>query len=220
MTAARCKAHRRGSHVDHVAVVDEAVSTPLSRRARLMGATALAGGALRGLVLVTGLAATVPMLVPSPAAAQICGLSPNGAEPQDGFGAVVSGGAMACGNSANANGIFATATGFFSKANGSSASAYGASSNALGTDATATGVGANAIGTDATATGQNSNAFGVNATATGDSSLAFGGAATATGQFSRANGENATATGQGSFANGTQATATGAFSLVLPFVRK
>ena len=67
MTAARCKAHRRGSHVDHVAVVDEAVSTPLSRRARLMGATALAGGALRGLAIAAGI---VTLFGGAPALAQ------------------------------------------------------------------------------------------------------------------------------------------------------
>ena len=67
MTAARSKAHRRGSHVHYVAVVDEAVSTPLSLRARLMGASALAGGALRGLAIAAGI---VTVFGASPASAQ------------------------------------------------------------------------------------------------------------------------------------------------------
>ena len=42
----------------------------LGRRAWLLVASALADGTLRGLALATGLAATVPMLAPSEAAAQ------------------------------------------------------------------------------------------------------------------------------------------------------
>src|SRR5262249_48241364 len=46
---------------------------PSGRRPRLMGASALAAGALRGLLLASGLGAAVPMLAPSEAAAQfIC----------------------------------------------------------------------------------------------------------------------------------------------------
>src|SRR5712672_3582725 len=50
-------------------------------RAGLLGSSALSGGTLRGLALVTGLAAAVPMLAPSQAAAQeVCGVSATGAE--------------------------------------------------------------------------------------------------------------------------------------------
>jgi len=73
MTAARCKAHQRGSHVRYIAVVDEVVSTPLSRRARLMGASALAGGALRGLAIAAGI---VTAFGASPAFAQCASGSP------------------------------------------------------------------------------------------------------------------------------------------------
>src|SRR5262245_16656517 len=114
MTAARRKAHRRDSHVDHVAVVDEAVSTTLSRRARLMGASALAGGALHGLAIAAGI---VTVFGASPAFAQcystMTGLAgdctavvPTGAN------------ATAIGKNANATGTTATAYGTGATANG------------------------------------------------------------------------------------------------------
>src|SRR5260370_42010037 len=80
---------------------------PLSRRARLLGASALAGGALRSLAIAAaGLTATTAMLAPVPAAAQfVCGGSATGAEPQTGAGAVATGiGDVAGGSHANANG--------------------------------------------------------------------------------------------------------------------
>src|SRR5258707_4820552 len=71
---------------------------PAGGRAGLLGTSALSGGTLRGLVLVTGLAATAPMLAPSPAAAQfVCGGSAPGAEAQAGGGAVAPAGAVPCG---------------------------------------------------------------------------------------------------------------------------
>src|SRR5262245_22869620 len=121
MTAARWKAHRRGSHVDHVAVVDEAVSTPLSRCARLMGAIALAGGALRGLAIAAGI---VTVFGASPAVAG-CQSSATDLSAGTSCAATASTGAnsTAVGLNANATGTSATAYGNGAVANGDVATA-------------------------------------------------------------------------------------------------
>src|SRR5260370_41145301 len=68
-------------------------------RAGLLGTSALSGGTLRGLVLMTGLAATAPTLAPSPAAAQfVCGGSATGAPAQSGRRAVPTPSAVAAGH--------------------------------------------------------------------------------------------------------------------------
>jgi hypothetical protein len=55
MTAGSSKATRNRAPVDRVAIPGESIGIPLSRRARLMGASALAGGAWRGLAIAAGM---------------------------------------------------------------------------------------------------------------------------------------------------------------------
>jgi hypothetical protein len=55
MKTKRIKATRTGSPVDRIAVVCESMSIPGNRRARLLGASALAGGALRGFAIAAGM---------------------------------------------------------------------------------------------------------------------------------------------------------------------
>src|SRR5258708_36090270 len=114
MKTAASRGSQNRPRVRDLALVGESIAMPLSRRARLLGVSALAGGTLRSLAIAAaGLTATTAMLAPVPAAAQfVCGGSATGAEPQTGAGAVATGiGDVACGSNANANGGLATATG-------------------------------------------------------------------------------------------------------------
>src|SRR5271166_3225728 len=87
----------------------------------LLSTSALAGGALRGLVLASGAVAGAAIMA-GPADAFTCGNSTTGtgAPPGDAAGATdnSNAAATACGQSANANGTNATATGEFSIATG------------------------------------------------------------------------------------------------------
>jgi hypothetical protein len=192
-------ANQSTPRVRDIAVACEATDIPVSRRARLMGASALAGGALRGLAVAAGM---VTVFGGAPAFAG-CQSSATDLSAGTSCAATASTGvqATAVGLNANATGTNATAYGFLAIANGAAAGATGAQSTANGADATATGVG--------------STANGINATATGFISIANGAAATATGSQSNATGTNATATGAGSLANGAAATATGTLSIAL-----
>src|SRR6266508_6791467 len=67
MKTDRRNATQTGSPVYDIAVGCEAISIPVSRRARLLGASALAGGALRGLAIAAGM---VTALGATPALAQ------------------------------------------------------------------------------------------------------------------------------------------------------
>ena len=67
MQARKRKADPRGSQIDSIEIAGETIGIPLSRRARLMGASALASGAMRGLAAAAGLAAVFGA---SPALAQ------------------------------------------------------------------------------------------------------------------------------------------------------
>src|SRR5262245_36820522 len=123
-----------GSQVHKVAITGEAISIPLSRRARLMGTSAIAGRAWRGFAIAAGMVTVfgaAPMLVPTQAAAQfVCGGSATGAEPQTGAGATAGGGGVACGTNANASDpTFGqqTAVGDQATATGSQSVALGAS---------------------------------------------------------------------------------------------
>jgi YadA head domain repeat (2 copies) len=172
------KAVHNRSRIHDIAVANEPIGIPISRRARLMGASALAGGALRSLAVAAGMAA-------------VFGAAPAMAQCSSNAGGTLSG-AGACAAAA---------------ATGTQSTAIGLNANATGTGATAYGNGALANGDFATATGQFSRANGSNATATGQLSVVNGAVATATGHDSRANGFAATATGENSQANGTFATA-------------
>src|SRR5262249_1441778 len=178
-----------------MAVAREAISSiPVSRRARLMGASAIPGGALRGLAIVSGMGTVVGA---SPALAQgfsgAAGvLDTPACEPT----AATSGSSTAVGLGANATGAAATAYGDIAVANGDIATATGANSTANGVQATATGAASTANGGVATATGANSVANGNQATATGQASFANGAFATATGQQTFADGANPHATGR------------------------
>ena len=109
---------------------------PASQRA-LLSTSALAGGALRGLVMAAGVA-----LVANPASAQDYSAGGGVINPP-------SGEATAVGQGATTTGVSASAYGFNSNANGTFASAFGAGANANGTEATATGFTANANGGEA-----------------------------------------------------------------------
>src|SRR5260370_16643368 len=83
MKTAASRGSQTRPRVRDLALAGESIDMPLSRRARLLGASALAGGALRSLAIAAaGLAATTAMLAPVPAAAQfVCGGSAPRPEP-------------------------------------------------------------------------------------------------------------------------------------------
>src|SRR5262249_55667001 len=175
MKTTRINANSHGPQADHVAVTCKPIDIAGSRRARLMGASAIAGGALRGFAIAAGM---VTVFGTSPVLAQCQSTDTNFSGT---CAATASGPAStAVGELANAAGGLATAYGNSANAIGDNATATGASSIANGSSATATGVGAVANGGSATATGQLSNATGVFATATGEASTANGANATAT----------------------------------------
>src|SRR5260221_6541296 len=129
MKTAASRGSQNRPRVRDLALAGESIDMPLSRRARLLGASALAGGALRSLAIAAaGLAATTAMLAPVPAAAQfVCGGSATGAEPQTGAGAGATGiGAVACGPRANADGNPPTAAGHGRPPTGGKPAAAGA----------------------------------------------------------------------------------------------
>lgn len=183
------------------------------------GASVLTGSiarfAIPGLALAASVVAAATVM-PSPAAAFICGQS-IGSTPGpvgDGAGASDLGNAAAtaCGAGASAAGPNATAL-------GSNSSAAGAFATATGTGSAATGDGAVAVGAFGIANGANATAIGTDSGATGDFASAFGysakatgNSATATGVSASATGDLATATGASASATGTGATATGVFS--------
>ena len=152
---------------------------PASQRA-LLSTSALAGGALRGLVMAAGAA-----LVANPASAQDYSAGGGVINPP-------SGEATAVGSGATTTGTAASAYGFNSNANGTFASAFGAGANANGADATATGFTANANGASASAFGQGANANGQ-----------FDHRATRR-RCRTSTAARPTATGAGSFANGAR----------------
>src|SRR5262245_61368740 len=67
MKTTRINASAHASHVDHAVVAWKPIEIAISHRARLMGASALAGGALRGLAIAAGM---VAVFGASPASAQ------------------------------------------------------------------------------------------------------------------------------------------------------
>ena len=179
----------------------------LALLAGIMGASAIAGGALRGLAIAAGI---VTVFGATPAAAQcFSGTGGTLLMPACNITAATGVASTAVGLSANATGTNATAYGNAAVANGDFATATGHASAANGDLATATGRGSTANGDNATATGQRSNANGFNATAMGQGSTASGATASAFGQGSTANGDATTAIGQASIANATGATAIG-----------
>ena len=122
MKKGKLKANLRTVHVHGIAVAGDSISIPRSRRARLLGASALAGDALRRLAIAAGV---VTALGASPAFAQNAILDPGLA-------------AGVC-LPAAATGTNSTAVGFNANATGTNATAYGNSAVANGNFATATG---------------------------------------------------------------------------------
>jgi YadA head domain repeat (2 copies) len=133
MKTTRINATSLGPHVNHVAAAHKPIEIAGNRRARLLGASALAGGALRGLVVAAGMAT---VFGGAPALAQVGCQS------------------AATDLSAGAGGCLAAA------ATGVASTAVGRSANATGDSATAIGFSATATGFSATATGQQSKAIG------------------------------------------------------------
>src|SRR5262245_54412235 len=184
-----------GSQVRELVIADWAIGMPGNRRARLMGASALAGGTVRCLVVAAG----IVMIFGTPAAAAC----------RSGTGSITIPGGIGGGGDTTITlpfGVLVTdiigGTGCNAGATGNNALAIGSQASVFGDEATAYGRLANATGDFATATGGNANANGTNATATGQGSHANGAATTATGSNSTASGTNATATGAGSTATG------------------
>ena len=208
------------------------------RRARLLAASAISGGTLRGWAVAAGVAATLG------AAPAFAGCN-SGSVPDTNLLS-----SPAC--QASATGVAATAVGHNANANGPPATATGDDSFANGTNATATGRAQHrerrlerprpaqpALRTAPTRPrparpasrtarrrppparpasrtaarrprpARTASRTATSATATGVASVASGISATATGPSSFANGGQATATGVASVANGSNATATG-----------
>ena len=237
MKTGKLNGQPEGSDVRIVAVADGVIGCPGNRRARLMSASALAGGTLRYLAVAAGMVTVfgTPAAGQIPCVSNILGtLTPINCSvifggtttafaTAIGFDAVINGIApTAYGGFAEANGNFATALGEQSKATGANATATGSKSTANGANATASGQASSATGDFATATGQNSHAIGSTASAYGDGSSANGDDTTAIGQASTASATGATALGQGTtasgaraFAGGIAATASGASAVAL-----
>jgi hypothetical protein len=206
----------RGLRVDlDVAAACKPIEMAGGRRARLLVASALAGGALRGLAIAAGM---VTVFGAAPAfAACTSGATGNittaacNTNPSIGAQATAVGTGAMTGPS-----VAASAYGFNANVFGTLGTAIGSNSNAgitnvlgPGERATAIGANSNAIGERATATGQNSQAIGATASAFGQGSVANGDATTAIGQVSTANATGATAVGQSTIASGARAFAGG-----------
>jgi hypothetical protein len=99
------KANQNRSHVDRVAVGCASIGIAMSRRARLMGASAIAGGTLRGLAVAAGM---VTVFGGAPALAQ-CASTDTGFTGTCAATAATGANATAVGRAANAAGVFATA---------------------------------------------------------------------------------------------------------------
>jgi hypothetical protein len=160
------------------------------------------------------------MAEPREAAADVCGLSNTGIEPQSGLAGTANLNALACGINSSASGTFDTAVGgsastgagrsltFISGAV-SSATAIGTNSWANGIDATAVGgsnsdpaltsatTGTQAIANFASAFGSHAVASGVSSTAIGDQTRVSGANSTALGASASATFANSTAIGNG-----------------------
>src|SRR5256884_7909644 len=115
---------------------------------RLMGASAIAGGPLRGLAAAAGM---VTVFGGTPALAQ-CASTNTGFTGTCAAAAATGGDSTAVGQAANATGTFATAYGNAAVAFGIGATATGGFSVAIGNSATATGVFTIANGARATPT--------------------------------------------------------------------
>jgi trimeric autotransporter adhesin len=119
------KLNANSSRVHDITIAGAAIGVPVSRRAHLMGASALGGGA-RGLVIAAGM---MTVLGAAPAFAQCS---------SDAAGTLSGGGACAADIAAGAN---STAIGLTANATGANATAYGNGAVANGDNATATGAG-------------------------------------------------------------------------------
>jgi trimeric autotransporter adhesin len=116
MRMGKLDAEPEGSRVDEVAIAGESISISGSQRARLMGASALAGGALRGLSIAAGMATAFGA---TPAAAQCAsGATGNITTAACDVTAATGVNSTAVGRAANATGLDATAFGFFAVAMG------------------------------------------------------------------------------------------------------
>src|SRR5262245_44441692 len=116
----RTNANSHGSQTDQVAAACKPIDVAGSRRARLMGASAIAGGTLRGLAIAAGM---VTVFGAAPAMAQcFSGVGGN----------LLLGGCQ----STAATGINSTAVGFMANATGGNATAYGNQAIANGNQAT------------------------------------------------------------------------------------
>ena len=112
------KAVHNRSRIHDIALANEPIGIPISRRARLMGASAIAGGTLRGLAVAAGM---VTVFGGAPALAQ-CASTNTGFTGTCAAAAATGANSTAVGQAANASGVFATA--------------YGNSAFASGVDAT------------------------------------------------------------------------------------
>ncbi len=125
MKKGKLKANPRTVHVHGIAVAGDSISIPRSRRARLLGASALAGDAFRSFAIAAGV---VTALGTAPAFAQVgC---------QSDTSDLTAGGSCLA---AAATGANSTAVGFNANATGTNATAYGNGAVANGNFATATG---------------------------------------------------------------------------------
>jgi hypothetical protein len=114
MTAGTSNANRRCAHLHHGAAAGESIDMPLSRRARLLGASALAGGALRSLAIAAGM---VTVFGAAPAFAQ-CRSTDTGFTGTCAATAAIGANSTAVGSGANAAAADATAYGNNAVANG------------------------------------------------------------------------------------------------------
>jgi autotransporter adhesin len=216
MKTRRINAHPLGLHVDHVSVACKPIEIAGGPRVRLLGVSALAGGALRSLAIAAGVV-TIFDGAPAFAQAPIVGNNTSNfafptAPGQDSLAAGY--GATASISDAAAFGTLATAS-FQSAAFGTLANASGPTSTAVGYQATATGITGTALGTGSLASGESSTAVGNAATATADESTAMGDSAHATGANSVAIGVATEATQTNAIALGNTATSTGLNSIAI-----
>jgi hypothetical protein len=114
------KAVHNRSRIHDIAVANEPIGIPISRRARLMGASAIAGGTLRGLAVAAGM---VTVFGGAPALAQCSSNAAGTLSGSCAAAAATGANSTAIGLNANATGTSATAYGNGALANGSSATA-------------------------------------------------------------------------------------------------
>ena len=147
MGTGKLDAEPEGSRVHEIAIAGESISNSGSQRARLMGASALTGGAVRGFAIAAGM---VTAFGATPALADCASDTPSFTGSCT-AAAAIGVNSTAVGAGARADGIIATTFGAFANATGLNATAIGGASVANGDRATATGAGATANGADATA---------------------------------------------------------------------